>query len=172
MDALLQDLRYAFRTLIENPGFSVLTMACLALGIGVNSTIFSVVDTVAIRPMPFRDAHQLLASIGVYGVLSYTVSQRTQEIGVRMALGASRQKVFSLIVSQGARLAGVGILFGVAGAVGVTRVIQTFLYNVSATDPLSFLLTAVFLTLVAVVAAWIPARRATAVDPMIALRAE
>src|SRR6185436_3426250 len=73
----------------------------------------------------------ILASIGVYGVLSYAVSQRTQEIGVRMALGASRQNVFSLIVSQGARLAGLGILGGVVGAVGITRVIKTFLYNVS-----------------------------------------
>jgi putative ABC transport system permease protein len=114
----------------------------------------------------------VLASIGVYGVLSYAVSQRTQEIGVRMALGASRQKVFALIVSQGARLAGFGILCGLVGAAGVTRVIKTFLYNVSTTDPVSFLLTAAFLALVAVVAAWVPARRATAVDPMIALRAE
>jgi len=113
-----------------------------------------------------------LASIGVYGVLSYAVSQRTQEIGVRMALGASRESVFSLIVAQGARLAGFGILCGVVGAVGVTRVVKSLLYNVSATDPLSFLLTAAFLALVAVLAAWIPARRATAVDPMIALRAE
>jgi putative ABC transport system permease protein len=113
-----------------------------------------------------------LASIGVYGVLSYAVSQRTQEIGVRMALGASRQRVFSLIVAQGARLAAVGILCGVVGAVGVTRVITSLLYNVSATDPLSFLVTAAFLALVAVVAASVPARRATAVDPMIALRAE
>ena len=81
----------------------------------------------------------LLASIGVYGVLSYAVSQRTQEIGVRMALGASRQNVFTLIVvSHGARLAGIGILCGVIGAFGVTRVVTSLLYNVSATDPLSF----------------------------------
>jgi len=113
-----------------------------------------------------------LASIGVYGVLSYAVSQRTQEIGVRMALGASRERVFRLIVAQGARLAVVGILCGVIGAIGVTRVVKSLLYNVSATDPLSFLLTGAFLALVAVVAAWVPARRATAVDPMIALRAE
>ena len=79
-----------------------------------------------------------LASIGVYGVLSYAVSQRTQEIGVRMALGASRQNVFTLIVRDGARLAGVGILCGVIGAVAVTRVVTSLLYNVSATDPLSF----------------------------------
>ena len=114
----------------------------------------------------------LLASIGVYGVLSYAVSQRTQEIGVRMALGASRQNVFSLVVTHGARLAGAGILCGVIGAVGVTRVVTSLLYNVSATDPVSFVGTAAFLALVALAASYIPARRATGVDPMIALRAE
>jgi putative ABC transport system permease protein len=114
----------------------------------------------------------LLASIGVYGVLSYAVSQRTQEIGVRMALGASRQNVFTLVVSHGARLAGAGIVCGVLGAIGVTRVVTSLLYNVSATDPLSFVATAAFLALVALLASYIPARRATAVDPMIALRAE
>ena len=114
----------------------------------------------------------VLASIGVYGVLSYAVSQRTQEIGVRMALGASRQNVFALIVSQGAKLAGIGILCGVIGAAAVTRVVASLLYNVSATDPLSFVATAGFLAFVALLASYIPARRATGVDPMIALRAE
>jgi putative ABC transport system permease protein len=114
----------------------------------------------------------VLASVGVYGVLSYAVSQRTQEIGVRLALGASRRNVFAMIVSHGARLAAIGIVFGVAGAFGVTRVVRTLLYNVSATDPLSFVATAVFLVVVAVLASYVPARRATSVDPMIALRAE
>jgi putative ABC transport system permease protein len=114
----------------------------------------------------------VLASIGVYGVLAYAVSQRTQEIGVRMALGASRQDVFTLIISQGARLAGYGILCGVIGAAAVTRVVTSLLYNVSATDPVSFIGTAAFLALVALVASYIPARRATSVDPMVALRAE
>ena len=114
----------------------------------------------------------VLASIGVYGVLAYAVSQRTQEIGVRMALGASRRNVFTLIVSQGARLAGIGILCGVIGAVAVTRVVTSQLYNVSPTDPVSFIGTAAFLALVALLASYIPARRATSVDPMIALRAE
>jgi len=114
----------------------------------------------------------VLASIGVYGVLSYAVSQRTQEIGVRMALGASRRNVFALIVSDGARLAGAGILFGMAGAFAITRVVKSLLYNVTATDPLSFVATATFLALIAILASYLPARRATAVDPMIALRAE
>jgi ABC-type antimicrobial peptide transport system permease subunit len=114
----------------------------------------------------------VLASVGVYGVLSYAVSQRTQEIGVRMALGASRRSVFRLIVSDGARLAGLGILCGVVGAAAVTRVVTSQLYNESPTDPVSFLATAGFLALVALVASYIPARRATGVDPMVALRAE
>jgi putative ABC transport system permease protein len=114
----------------------------------------------------------LLAAIGVYGVLSYAVSQRTQEIGVRMALGASRRDVFVLIVRHGATLAGLGILGGVVGAAAVTRVVTSLLYNVSATDPLSFIATAGFLAAVAVAASYLPARRATAVDPMVALRAE
>jgi len=114
----------------------------------------------------------VLASIGVYGVLSYAVSQRTQEIGVRMALGASRRNVFALIVSDGARLAGAGILVGMAGAFAITRVVKSLLYNVTATDPLSFVATATFLALIAILASYLPARRATAVDPMIALRAE
>jgi putative ABC transport system permease protein len=114
----------------------------------------------------------VLASIGVYGVLSYAVSQRTQEIGVRMALGASRQNVFALIVSHGAKLAGIGILCGIVGAAAVTRVVASMLYNVSATDPLSFAATAGFLALVALFASYIPARRATGVDPIVALRGE
>ena len=84
----------------------------------------------------------------------------------------SRQNVFTLIVSQGARLAGLGILCGVIGAAAVTRVVTSLLYNVSATDPLSFIGTAAFLALVALLASYIPARRATSVDPMTALRAE
>ena len=113
-----------------------------------------------------------LASVGVYGVLSYAVSQRTQEIGVRMALGASRRIVFRLIVGDGARLAAIGIACGVVGAFGVTRVVKSLLYNVTPTDPLSFGATALFLVVVSLLASYLPARRATAVDPMIALRAE
>ncbi|HEV3060137.1 MAG TPA: ABC transporter permease [Vicinamibacterales bacterium] len=111
-----------------------------------------------------------LASIGVYGVLSYAVAQRTQEIGVRIALGASRRDVFRLIVGDGAKLAGAGILLGIVGAFGVTRVVASFLYNVTATDPASFVATALGLIVVALIASYVPARRATSVDPMIALR--
>jgi putative ABC transport system permease protein len=114
----------------------------------------------------------LLASVGVYGVLSYSVSQRTQEIGVRMALGAARRDVLRLILGQGLRLAAVGIVLGLVGAFGATRFLKTVLYNVTPTDPFSFSLVASFLTLVAVVASYVPARRAMEVDPLVALRNE
>jgi putative ABC transport system permease protein len=114
----------------------------------------------------------LLASIGVYGVLSYSVSQRRQEIGVRMALGADRKAVLRLVIGQGVVLAGIGIVAGVVAALGVTQFIKTLLYNVTASDPASFGLVAVFLGLVAVIASYVPARRAMAVDPIIALRNE
>ncbi|MGH9372410.1 MAG: FtsX-like permease family protein, partial [Vicinamibacterales bacterium] len=112
----------------------------------------------------------VLASIGVYGVLSYSVSQRTQEIGVRVALGAERRDVLRLIVGQGIRLAGVGIALGVVGAAFVTPAVRTILYNVTPTDPLSFGGVAVFLLVVASAASYIPARRAMAVDPIVAIR--
>jgi predicted permease len=112
----------------------------------------------------------VLASIGVYGVLSYSVSQRVQEIGVRVALGAARGDVLRLIVGHGVRLAAWGILGGIVGAAAITWVIQSILYNVTPTDPLSFGGVALFLALVAVMASYVPARRALAVDPIVALR--
>ena len=112
----------------------------------------------------------VLASIGVYGVLSYSVSQRVQEIGVRMALGAERRDVMKLIVGQGVKLSAFGVVGGLLGAAAITPVIRTLLFNVTPTDPLSFAGVAVFLSMVAVMASYIPARRAMAVDPIIALR--
>jgi predicted permease len=112
----------------------------------------------------------LLASIGVYGVLSYSVSQRTQEIGVRVALGAERRDVMRLIVGHGLKLAAIGVVFGLIGAASVTPLIRSELYNVTPTDPVSFAGVALFLTSVAFLASYFPARRATAVDPIVALR--
>jgi putative ABC transport system permease protein len=113
-----------------------------------------------------------LAAIGVYGVISYGVSQRTREIGVRVALGAQRRNVIGLVVRQGMVLAAVGIAVGLVGAFGVTRVVSSLLAGVSATDPLSFGGVAFFLGGMAFLASYIPARRATYVDPIVALRNE
>jgi predicted permease len=114
----------------------------------------------------------LLAVTGVYGLLAYAVSQRTQEIGVRVALGAMRRDVIGMIVGQGLKLAIVGVAIGVVGALGVTRVIASFLYNITPTDPSTFIGASLFLILLAALASYVPTRRATAVDPLIALRSE
>ena len=113
-----------------------------------------------------------LAGVGVYGVLSFSVSQRTQEMGVRIALGASNTDVVGLVVRQGLMLAAIGVAAGLLGAFGVTRVIQSLLYNVTATDPISFGGVSIFLAVIAALASYLPARRATNVDPIVALRNE
>jgi len=120
----------------------------------------------------FAGAALLLAAVGVYGVMSYGVVQRTREIGIRMALGARRDDVLRLVVGGGARLAAAGIGLGIALAVGLSRVLQGMLYGVSAFDPLTYAGLALVLALVALFASWLPALRATRVDPNVALRAE
>lgn len=120
----------------------------------------------------FAGTALLLAAIGLYGVISYSVAQRTRELGIRIALGAQRSDVLRLILRQGMTLVVAGILFGIAASIGLTRLMATLLYGVSATDPLTFLGLSIALLSVAFVACWLPARRASAVDPIVALHAE
>jgi len=120
----------------------------------------------------FAAAALLLAAVGVYGVTSYGVVQRTREIGIRMALGARQGDVLRLVVGGGARLAGAGIAIGIVLAFGLSRVLRGMLYGVDATDPLTYAGLALTLALVALFASWLPARRAARVDPNLALHAE
>ena len=113
-----------------------------------------------------------LASIGLYGVMSYTVTQRTRELGVRVALGAGARDVLGLVLRQGVRLALLGVGIGLVVALGLTRLMKSMLFNVGATDPATFVLVPLLLIAVAAMASYLPARRATRVDPIEALRAE
>ncbi len=114
----------------------------------------------------------LIATCGIYGLMAYAVTQRRREIGVRMALGAERRDVLRLVLTRALRIVVAGLIVGLAGAAGVTRVLQTFLFGVTPTDPIAFTIVTLLLMAVGLMAAWLPARRATRIDPCAALRAE
>ena len=164
--AIANAARNVIRTLDpEQPVADVRTMESL-IGTSVararfNTLLLTIFAVVAL----------LLASLGIYGVMAYSVAQRTREIGVRMALGAHRRDVLSLVVRRGMTLALVGVAIGVAASFALTRLMET-LFNVSATDPLTFAGITLLLIFVSLLACLIPARRAAKVDPMVALRYE
>jgi len=120
----------------------------------------------------FASIALLLSAIGIYGLMSYTVEQRLQEIGIRMALGADQGKIMRLVLGQGLRLGTVGTALGLAGAYGLTRLLAKSLFGVKPSDPLAFSIVAATLIAVTLLAAFVPTRRAMRVDPMMALRQE
>jgi putative ABC transport system permease protein len=120
----------------------------------------------------FAGAALLLAAIGLYGVISYSVAQRTRELGIRIALGAQRSDVLRLVLRQGMTLVVMGVAFGLAASIGLTRLMATLLFGVSVTDPTTFFALSIALLSVALLACWLPARRASGLDPIVALRSE
>jgi putative ABC transport system permease protein len=166
-EALVSSVRHAVLNVDKNqPLFSVRTMRqVVSLSIGVRRFNTLLLGLFALLAL-------ILALVGIYGVISYSVSQRTHEIGIRMALGAERSDVLKMVVGQGLKLALVGVAIGIVGALALTQFLSSLLYGVKPTDPLTFIAVSLILIVVALLACYIPARRASKVDPMIALRYE
>jgi hypothetical protein len=153
VESLLQEIRYGMRMSRKSPGFTAVAVIAIALGIASTAAIFSVVDQVLLHPLPYPDSDRvlvlgelllsifgglamLLAAIGLYGVMFYSVSERTQELGIRMALGAGKADVLQLIVGQGMRLAAFSLLLGLLVSAGITKLMSGLLFEVGARDPL------------------------------------
>ena len=208
---MFQDVRFAIRSAFRKPALTSVIVISLALGIGANTTIFTVINAVFLRPLPVHDPARMvqvftvmpksttmtevlrgnlwtarlgamllavfgllavtLTTVGVYGVMAYSVTQRTHEIGIRLALGAAHADVLRMVLRHGLKLTLLGVAIGLATAFGVTRLIASLLY-VSPTDGLTFTAISLLLAAVAMLASLLPARRAARVDPLVALRQE
>ena len=197
MNAFLADVRHSIRMYLRTPGFRMTALTALAVGIGATTAVFSIVNVLLLKPLGISDPDSLvvlstkfksqtnltlmtvfgscallLAAIGIYGLISYTVEQRRQEIGIRLALGAESRHVKGMVVRQGMLVAAVGIVCGVAASLGLTRLMGSLLYDVQATDPSTFVAVCLALGLAAFVACCAPAVKAARVDPIVALRYE
>ena len=137
------------------------------VGDGLGSTRFALI-AIAV----FAGVALVLSTVGLYGVISYAVRERTQEIGIRVAFGAARKRIVGMVLKQGLSLTIAGVGIGLVGSFFITRVISSLLFGVTPTDPITFVVISFVLTGVATVACLVPARRATRVDPMVALRME
>jgi putative ABC transport system permease protein len=241
MSNVIQDIRYTVRSLLRHPAFAIVIVCSLALGIGANTAIFSLVNAVLLKPLQFSDPDRLvvlwedspnirttgdpiqlvssvrreihavdrdqpvsniasmdelldqgtqsrrvgmlllvafavlsllLAVIGIYAVLAFFVTQHRPEIGVRLALGAQTRNILGLVLKKGMRLTLIGVVLGLIGSFALTRLMASLLFGVSATDLKTFAALAATLTVVALLACYVPARRAAKVDPLVALRYE
>ena len=182
MESLLKDIRYGIRALLKNPGFTAVAVLTLALGIGANAAIFSVVNAVLLRPLKFRDPDRLVivweeASFAGFprntpapGTYADWKSQNSSFED--MALGAQGGDVLRLVLKQGLVLALVGEVIGLVAAVAATRLMRGLLFGVTPTDTSTFIAVLGVLTTIALFACYIPARRATKVNPLDALRCE
>jgi putative ABC transport system permease protein len=191
----MSDFKFALRQLRKSPGFTSVAIFAPALGIGANTAIFSVINAVLLRPLPypmdeaialslatrrltmvllgaFAVLALVLASVGLYGVMALTVTQRTRELGIRMALGAERTNIFKLVLGQGMTLIAIGIAIGLVGAIAAGRALMSLFYNVGAIDAGAVITAVISLVLVAFIACCVPARPAAAVNPLVALRSE
>ncbi len=205
----LRDARVGLRSLLQKPGFTLVAVLTLAVGLGANTAIYSFVQAVMLHPLPFPEPERLvqiwetaerdelelrslsfpvlediassflglfggvallLAAGGLYGLLAHLVAQRSREIGIQMALGASAARISRRIVGQGLVLAGAGIFVGLVTSVAFGRLVESRLFEVSGTDPWTLVSCALLLIAVAMVASYLPARRATRLDPVLALR--
>jgi hypothetical protein len=210
LEMLMQDLRYAARMFARIPGFTAIAALSLAIGIGGNAAMFSLVDKLLVRPLPYFQPDRLVrvsgiypraavpafqqqsrtmdvaaASVGsdynltgqgeairIYGLVSYWVTQRTFEIGVRVAIGASRRRIVSMVLLQGLRVTLYGMGAGILAALAVTRFLASLLYGVGATDPLTFAAVIALIFGVAIMATALPAWRAARIDPVKSLRVD
>jgi putative ABC transport system permease protein len=170
MMSLMNDLRFAWRQLLKNPGFTAVAAVTLALCIGVNTAVFSIIDSLWLGAFVLLGLG--LAAVGVYGVVSHGTAQRTNEMGLRMALGARRGEVLKLVLRQGMTPVGLGLALGRAGALALAHAMRKLPFGINSTDPATFGVVSAVLVGTAILACYLPARRAAQLDPMVAVRYE